>query len=145
MTNIYDVAKSAGVSRSTVSRVLNDSVSVSEETRQKVLNIIKKLNYNPNSAARSLALKKNNTIAVISGYMLNDPFFSNVAEGIYKTADKMGYGTIFCVNQKDTNSNVHYFNMLFGKVDGIVFLGYDSVLRAELLKFLDVKDRKSVV
>ncbi len=139
MANIYDVAKEAGVSRSTVSRVINNNSEVSEKTKQRVLVAIEKLNYSPNASARSLALNKNGVIAVVSRYMLSDPFYSKVAEYIYRIADKRGYGIFFCINERDTKSNLNYFRMLYGKADGIIFLGYDSVKREELVKFVDRK------
>ena len=65
MANIYDVAKEAGVSRSTVSRVLNNRKEVNIETREKIQKAMEKLNYQPNSNARSLATNRNNAIGVI--------------------------------------------------------------------------------
>ncbi|MGL5067823.1 MAG: LacI family DNA-binding transcriptional regulator [Sarcina sp.] len=72
--NIKDIAKVAGVSVSTVSRVLNNSEEVSESTRKNILDIIKEYNYIPNNSARNLKLIKSNTIGVLvdSGY---NPFF----------------------------------------------------------------------
>lgn len=62
---IKDIAREAGVSVTTVSRVLNNKVDVSPKTRQKVLDIINKLNYNPNSIARGLVMNKTYTIGLI--------------------------------------------------------------------------------
>ena len=65
MATIWDVAERSGVSKSTVSLVLNNSPLVKEETRQKVLAAIKALNYVPNYNARSLIKKSNNSIGII--------------------------------------------------------------------------------
>ena len=62
---INDVAKAAGVSTSTVSRVISDSPRISEETKQRVRKVIKELNYHPNAIARSLANKSSKTIGLI--------------------------------------------------------------------------------
>lgn len=70
---IYDIAKQSGVSRATVSRVINNSGYVKEETREKVLKAIKELNYTPSAIARSLSTNKTNTIGVVVPE-INDPF-----------------------------------------------------------------------
>ncbi len=57
---IYDVAREAGVSMATVSRVVNGNQNVKETTRRKVLDVIERLDYRPNAVARGLASKKNN-------------------------------------------------------------------------------------
>ena len=74
-TTIRDVARQAGVGVGTVSRVLNDSPSVSEATRQKVLSIIDSLDYSPNLAARRLSRGKTMAVGVIV------PFFTNPLSG----------------------------------------------------------------
>ena len=66
MVTIKEIAKMAKVSTATVSYVLNDPSRVSEETREKVMKIVKKFNYNPNSIAKSLKIKKTNTIGIIT-------------------------------------------------------------------------------
>ncbi len=73
-TTIRDIAKMAGVGLGTVSRVLNNSALVSEETRQRVLDVIKELDYIPNPTARRLSLGKTLTITVVV------PWFTRPAE-----------------------------------------------------------------
>ncbi len=65
MPNIYDIAKAANVSKSTVSRVINDKPGVSNSKREKVLTVIKELNYKPNSAARKLGFEGTGTIEYV--------------------------------------------------------------------------------
>ena len=83
MSNIYDVAEAANVSKSTVSRVINDKPGVSKLKREKVLMVIKELNYKPNSAARKLGLKRTNTIGVLVND-LSDVFYSEYVRKIDK-------------------------------------------------------------
>src|SRR5690554_4059679 len=104
MTNIDDVAKLAKVSRSTVSRVLTGSALVKSETRTRVMKAIDKLNYSPNSSARSLASKRNKTIGVVCGYMFNDLFYSKISHEIYNACNKRGYGVFYCINQTNRES-----------------------------------------
>lgn len=137
MVSIYDVAKKANVSKSTVSRVINNQAGVKGEKRQKVLEVMKELNYHPNSSARSLASKKNNTIGVVVRWMLGHTFYSKFIDGIYQTASKLGYGVLFCVNNINFKEGVPYSDILLGKVDGIIFLGHDSVSRKEVIKLND--------
>ncbi|MCY6484756.1 LacI family DNA-binding transcriptional regulator [Clostridium aestuarii] len=84
---IYDIAEKAGISRTTVSRVLNNSGYVKEETRQKVLKAIKELNYTPSAIARSLSTSRTNTIGVVVPE-ISDPFFGEIIKGIGEIADK---------------------------------------------------------
>ena len=79
--NIYDVAEKAGVGIGTVSRVLNNSEKVKEETREKILEVMKELNYRPNKVAQNLAKQKANAIAVIVPSFI-DHFFVEVLKGI---------------------------------------------------------------
>lgn len=136
LSTIYDVALESGVSRSTVSRVLNGKKEVNEETRRKVMQVIKKLNFNANASARSLALQRNLTIGVVSAG-LTDPFYSSIIDCIHESADEAGYGTLFCKNTPEHRTNFNYFNILYGKVDGILFVGENTVLRRDVIRLLD--------
>lgn len=100
-TNIYTIAKEAGVSIATVSRVINQSASVSEKNKQKVLNAVEKLNYVPNIAARNLSTSTSTSIGVVIPDVGNS-FFMQLLQGITTTADKMGYNIILF----STNSDV---------------------------------------
>ena len=92
---IKDIAKKAQVSRTTVSRVLNDSGYVKEETRKKVMDVIKELNYTPSAIARSLSTSKTNTIGIIVPE-INNPFFGEIIKGISQIADENNLNIILC-------------------------------------------------
>ncbi len=92
-TNIYSIAKEAGVSIATVSRVINQSASVSEKSRQKVLAAVEKLNYVPNIAARNLSTSTSTSIGVVIPDVGNQ-FFMQLLQGITAAADQMGYNII---------------------------------------------------
>lgn len=136
MVTIYDVAREAGVSRSTVSRVINGKREVNEETRQRVEKAMKKLGYRPNTLARSLALQKTNTLGIVS-IGLTEPFFSAFIDGIHDSVDKKGYGAIFCKNDPENEANIDYLSILYGKVDGIIFIGEKAVSRRDLVELVD--------
>jgi LacI family transcriptional regulator len=86
MTTIEQIARKAGVGRSTVSRVLNDDPRVSDETRQRVLEILRRENYQPNFAARTLASGRSDVIGAVVPMSLpsvfGDPFFPRFLEGV---------------------------------------------------------------
>ena len=86
MTTIEQIAQKAGVGRSTVSRVLNEDPRVSDDTRQRVLEILRQENYQPNFAARSLALGRSDVIGAVVPMSLpsvfGDPFFPRFLEGV---------------------------------------------------------------
>ena len=88
--NIYEIAKEAGVSIATVSRVMNQSASVSEKSTKRVMEAVKKLNYVPNSMARSLSTSVSTSVGVVVPD-INNPFFSMVLKGVTDVADENGY------------------------------------------------------
>lgn len=98
---ISDIARESGVSQTTVSRVLNNSGYVKDETREKILKIIKEKKYIPSAIARGLSTKKTNTIGVVVPD-INNPFFGEVIKGIGEIADKYNFNIILC----NTNDNV---------------------------------------
>lgn len=103
--NIYAIAEEAGVSIATVSRVINNSASVSEKSKKRVLAAIEKLNYVPNSAARSLSTSTSSLVGVVIPD-INNPFFSLVLQGLTKAADERGLN-IFLFNTDENSDREH--------------------------------------
>lgn len=89
MANIYEVAELAGVSLATVSRVINPGAKVSEKTRQKVLDAMRELGYQPNSIAQSLATRSSNAVGVVVSE-LHGPFFGAMISAIETTLKAAG-------------------------------------------------------
>lgn len=121
MVTINDIAKKAGVAKSTVSRYLNNG-SVSEKTRKKIEKVIIETNYKPNTFARSLKAEKTNMIGVIIP-RLNSPATIDVLEGIDKIAYEKGYQLIITnsdQNQKRELENIQ--SLAKQKVEGIIML-----------------------
>lgn len=118
---IKDVAKLAGVSTASVSRVLNSKGYVSTETRKKIEDAIKLLDYEPNEVARSLTVKKSKTIALFIPDITN-PFFSTLAKGVEDYANFRGFTLILCNYEQTGKAKKIYVDLLKQKyVDGIVF------------------------
>lgn len=120
MISIKDVAKHAGVSVATVSRVLNNSGYVGQDTRIKVEKAIKELNYKPNEVARSLFKKQSSTIGLIVPDIMN-PFFPELARAVEDTAIQLGYNVILCNSDGDKKKEQNYLDILQQQyVNGII-------------------------
>jgi len=118
--NIKDVAKMAGVSTATVSRVLGHFPGVRDKTRKKVLKAVSQLNYEINAVARNLRQKKTNSIGIIVGNVLSQ-FYSVIAKSVEDTANKFGYHTILCNGDENPEKELNYLKVLkSNRVDGII-------------------------
>ncbi|MCE5187661.1 MAG: LacI family transcriptional regulator [Eubacteriales bacterium] len=118
--SIEDVARLAGVSVMTVSRVMNRSVHVSTITKEKVENAVKTLNYRPNMVAKSLVTQRTHIVAYITNNM-TDLFHTEVGRGIEEICYKRNYIVIIC-DANSTPRQKEYINMLLDrKVDGAIF------------------------
>ncbi len=117
---IKDIAKKAQVSRTTVSRVLNDSGYVKEETRNKVMDVIKELNYTPSAIARSLSTSKTNTIGVVVPE-INNPFFGEIIKGISQIADENNLNIILCNTDDKRDKELKALKVLKEqRIEGII-------------------------
>ncbi|WP_028549407.1 catabolite control protein A [Paenibacillus sp. UNC451MF] len=120
---IYDVAREAGVSMATVSRVVNNNPNVKPQTRKKVFEAIERLGYRPNAVARGLASKKTTTVGVVIPDISNS-IFSEVARGIEDIANMYHYNIILCNADKKKEKEIRVINTLLEKqVDGLLFMG----------------------
>ena len=120
---MIDIAKKAGVSKATVSMVLNKKDgSISEETRNRILNITKEMGYIPNSLARSLSTSKSGTIGIVVPDIIN-PFFSQMARAIEDAASRLEYNVIFCNTDNNVKKEEMYIKLLISKqVDGVILI-----------------------
>ncbi|MEU9830436.1 LacI family DNA-binding transcriptional regulator [Streptosporangium sp. NPDC048047] len=120
MARIKDVAVRAGVSVATVSRVLNASPSVSEETRNRVYTAMTELNYVPNAVARSLRTEATRTLGLIIGDILN-PFFAELARSVEDAAREAGYTVVIGNADERPEEQDHYVRTLIEqRVDGLL-------------------------
>jgi LacI family transcriptional regulator len=118
--NIKQLAQQLGLSISTVSRALNDSYDISPETREKVLALAKKLNYQPNPHASSLRRHKSKTIAVVVPEIANN-FFALAINGIQTAAREKGYHVlIYVTNENDKIEDESLKHLQNGRVDGLL-------------------------
>ena len=120
MASIKDVAQKAGVGVGTVSRVLNDSGYVSDETREKIEEAMKNLQYTPNELARNLYHKKSGIIAVLVP-TVEIPFFAELVHNIEAELYNEGFKIMLCNTDKAHNAELEYLDMLNRHiVDGVI-------------------------
>ena len=117
---IKDIAKLSGVSQATVSRVINNSAPVKEETKKRIEQIIKENNFFPNAVARGLSKSETNAIGVIIPDISN-PFFCEVIKGITSVTDENGLNIILCDTNENQQKEVGFLNSLKQeKLKGII-------------------------
>lgn len=140
--NIIEIARRAGVSTATVSRALNNNGPVREETRQKILQIARELNYVPNPIARSLSRKKTDTIGVILPELV-DEFFMEIIRGIDETAYRANRYVMISSSHSQRNIVETLLEFMgSGRVDGVILMA--PQMQTELSSFLK-KSKKPVV
>ncbi|AIQ25961.1 LacI family DNA-binding transcriptional regulator [Paenibacillus sp. FSL H7-0737] len=124
--NIKMIAEMAGVSVSTVSKIMNNYSDVSEKTKKRVLEIIEQTGYSPSNSAKTLATKKSNLIGVIFAGELNveftHPFFVEVLNSFKKQMGVLGYDLIFFSNEKFISSGDYFARAVHFNVDGCVII-----------------------
>lgn len=118
---IEDVAKEAGVSTATVSRVINNNYPVAEKTRIRVEEAISKWDFTPNALAKGLMLKKTLSIGVIIPSVMN-PYFLQVVKRIENYCKEKGYMTLLCHAVLPEEEQEYIKNLLVRSVDGIILV-----------------------
>jgi LacI family transcriptional regulator len=137
VVTMRDVAKAAGVSTATVSRVLNKPDEVEQTLTERVLRAIQELNYRPNLVARGLRTQATSVIALIISDIEN-PFFTSVCRGVEDAASRAGYSVMVCNADEDLGKERDYIAMLAAqRVAGIII----SPASAELTDISPLQER----
>lgn len=119
---IEDVARVAGVSRATAGRVVGHYGSVSEKSKQKVLNAIEELKYTPNSMAQAMRSGKTKLVAIVMG-SIHNRMFSSIARVIEAYAFERGYSVIICNTNEEICTEQMQIKALYGRnIDGIILV-----------------------
>jgi LacI family transcriptional regulator len=119
-SSIHDVALKAGVSKATVSHVINGTRFVEEETKNRVLQAIEELSYRPSLAARSLTTNRTQTIGIVVSDVSNS-FFAEVLKGIENVFLSKNYSLILCNTNETLERERLYLDLLLSqKVDGVI-------------------------
>ena len=118
--SIKDIARTAGVSHSTVSRALRDSPLVSAETKARIQRLARDMGYSPDAQARSLVIGRTNTVGVVVT-TITDPFIAEVVQAIESTAHDHGYTVILASSNSEPEREIAAVEMLQTKrVDGVI-------------------------
>lgn len=129
MSTIYEIAKIAGVSPTTVSKVINNYPDVSDKTRARIQKILHEENFLPNSQAQFLSTKKTWTLGIVYfenlGVGLSHPFFSGVIEALKNQADKHGYSLLFGSKNDRLKNDTFLEYFKYRCVDGIAIICTD--------------------
>jgi LacI family transcriptional regulator len=137
MASITEVARRAGVSITTVSRVLSPvpAYPVAPTTRRRVLVAASELQYSPSALARALVTRRSRMVGVLLGDIV-DPYFAEIASGIEEVARRSGYLVVMCNTNRDPGTERRYVTALRDyRVDAILCLGGD---------FFDVASRRAL-
>ncbi len=117
---IKDIARLARVSHTTVSRVINGRPGVKPSTKERIVRLVKELDYQPNLVARSLVVRKSKTLGLIITTIRN-PFYIELAQGIEETASSYGYTVVLCCTNYDLSLEGEHIRELKRRgVDGII-------------------------
>ena len=136
MATLKDVAREAGLTVTTVSRVLNNRGYISDNARQRVAEAMRKLNYRPNELARSLQNKSSNTIGVIVPH-IRHPYFAEMISNLENEAHKKGYKMLLCNSQGRDEKMLEYVEMCYSnRVEGLVL--FSGTVDASAFEKLDI-------
>lgn len=120
---IKDIAEICGVGTGTVSRALNNDPRVKKETRERILSVVKKHNFIPNSSARNLKLMDTNTVGLLCKG-INNPFFQSMFHPMESELEKLGYSAFFMEVGVDEDEGEAALKLIHEKnIKGIIFLG----------------------
>ena len=134
---INDIASRAGVSKSTVSHVLNNTRFVAKETKAQVLSVIEELNYRPSHVARSLSVRSTRTVGMLISDVSN-PFYHQIVQGVEDTALANDYSVfLFNANYNLERSLRYLRSMIERRVDGVLLMS--SRMSEELLDLLSAE------
>ncbi len=137
MVTIRDVAAEAGVSIATVSRVINGTGYVSQSARERVLEAMRKLSYQPNAIAQGLRRQETHSVGVLLP-RIHESYFSTLVFAIEKTLFAHGYRALFCNTEEDLAKEQDYIAMLLGqRVDAVVYFIPAEDRRANVEQLLE--------
>jgi DNA-binding LacI/PurR family transcriptional regulator len=143
--SIYDIAKEAGVSVATVSRTINNPEKVSDRTRSKVYEIMKRMNYSPNALAQSLVSRTTKTIGVFLANVTN-PFYAEMLQAIEQRAYNDSYSILLGNTSNRIEKEEQYVDIFIKKqVDGIILTGGRNINEAQSNHILKMAERVPII
>src|SRR6185295_5248894 len=116
---LADIARELGVSKMTVSRAINNNALISPETRRRVLEVARRMNYQPNQHARALATNRSYLIGVVVPDLMN-LYFAEVAREIESVARPAGFQLLICSTDEDATREIGEVEVLLQRTDGLI-------------------------
>ncbi len=145
--NLNDIAALSGVSRSTVSRVVNNHPNVSDRTREKVLAVIQEHRYHPNAVARALVSNSSRVLGVIVPHIITevfaDPFFAMLIQSITVRANELDYGVTLGLTSQADNTNTLKRVLNDPLLDGIIIA--EASIQPDVLRELHERGKRFVL
>ncbi|KAF9122537.1 hypothetical protein BGX30_001921, partial [Mortierella sp. GBA39] len=137
VATIYDIAREAGVSIATVSKVINQTGRISDKTRKHVQDVMKRIDYQPSVVASALTKKRTYSLGLLIPDIAN-PFFAELARSIEDHAHELGYSLVICSTDNDLTREERYVNVLRQKsADGIIIAtgARNDTMMKQLMKY----------
>src|SRR5918992_318680 len=116
---LADIARELGVSKMTVSRAINNHPLINAETRARVLEVARRLNYQPNQHARALATNRSYLIGVVVPDLMHS-YFAEICRGVEAVARPLGYKNLICNTDEDAAREVGEVQALLPRTDGLI-------------------------
>src|SRR5919199_6261343 len=116
---LADIARELGISKMTVSRAINDHPSISAETRRRVLEVARRLNYQPNQYARALATNRSYLIGVVVPDLMHS-YFAEICRGVEAVARPVGYRNLICNTDENAAKEMDETGALLPRTDGLI-------------------------
>src|SRR5262247_3387163 len=116
---LADIARELGVSKMTVSRAINNHPEISPETRERVLEAARRMNYRPNQFARALTTNRSYLLGVVVPDLMHS-YFAEVCRGVEALAKPLGYQNLICSNDEDAANEQAEIEALLPRTDGLI-------------------------
>src|SRR5437764_2596530 len=116
---LADIARELGVSKMTVSRAINNHPLINSTTRERVLEVARRLNYQPNQHARALATNRSYLIGVVVPDLMHS-YFAEIYRGIEEVARPAGYRNLICNTDEDAAKEIDEAGALLPRIDGLI-------------------------
>jgi LacI family transcriptional regulator len=140
-----DIAKKLGVSVATVSKVVRDHPDISPETKKRVLDVIKELNYRPNLAARSLRAGRSHMVGLVVPDILHS-FFAEVAKGVGNRLRRKGYNVVLFSSEEKPEREIEGIESLLAhQVDGLIVASVLTVAKADIFRRIEAQNTPYVL
>jgi LacI family transcriptional regulator len=140
-----DIAQDLGVSLMTVSKALRSHSDISEETRRRVMNRARELNYRPNWIARSLVTRRTYMVGLVIPDLMHS-FFAEVAKGVGRKFGPLGYQIVISNSEENPDAEARQIEVLLDRnVDGVIVASAQSNIRGELFRILEKRETPYVL